>query len=331
MRRRDFISLLGGAATTWPLASRAQQPERVRRIGALMGYSESDPEAQARIAAFRDELQKLGWAEGRNIRYDTRSVTPGDTKSRQRFAKELVAVQPDLILSHGTPNTEALLQQTRTIPIVFAALSDPVGSGLAGSFPRPGGNVTGFANMPPTMASKWLELLKEIATRVVRVGILFNPATAPYANYWLNPFKAAAGSFAVEANASLVHDTLELEPVIAARALTPNGGLVVMPDTFTSAHRAEIIALAARHRLPAIYPFRFFTELGGLLSYGNDLIDDFRRAAIYADRILKGAKPGELPVQLPIKFEMVINLKTANAFGLDVSSQLRLRADEVIE
>jgi putative ABC transport system substrate-binding protein len=331
MRRRDFITGIAGAVATLPLMARAQQDDRIRRIGALMGYDESDPEARARIAAFRDGLQKLGWAESRNIGFNTRWVTPGDTKSRQRFAKELVAAQPDLILSHGTPNTAALLQETRTIPIVFAAISDPVGSGLVASFPRPGGNVTGFANMPPTMASKWLELLKEIAPRVVRVAILFNPATAPYANYWLNPFKAAAASFAVEANASHVHDTLELEAVVAAQARTPNGGLVVMPDTFTSAHRAEITALAARHRLPAVYPFRFFTELGGLLSYGNDLTDDFRRAAIYADRILKGAKPGELPVQLPVKFELVINLKTANALGLNVSSQLRLRADEVIE
>jgi putative ABC transport system substrate-binding protein len=265
VRRREFITLLGGTAA-WPLGARAQQLGGMRRIGALMGYPESDRKGQAFAAAFRDGLQKLGWAEGRNIRIDTRWVTPGDTESRQRFAKELVALQPDMILSHATPNTATLLQQTRTIPIVFAAVSDPVGSGFVASFPQPRGNVTGFANMEPTMAGKWLELLKEIAPRVERVAIVFNPATAPYAEYWLNPFKAAAASFAVEANAALVHDTSELESVIAAQAHAPNGGLVVMPDTFTTAHRAEITALAALHRLPAVYPFRFFTKLGGLLS-----------------------------------------------------------------
>jgi putative ABC transport system substrate-binding protein len=331
MRRRDFITLLGGAAVSWPLAARAQQGDRMRRIGALMGYPESDRKGQAFVAAFRDGLQKLGWAEGRNIRIDTRWVTPGDTEPRQRFAKELVALQPDLILSHATPNTATLLQQTRTIPIVFAAVSDPVGSGFVASFPRPVGNVTGFANMEPTMAGKWLELLKEIAPRVERAAIVFNPATAPYAEYWLKPFKAAAASFAVEANAAPVHDTSELESAVAAQAREPNGGLIVMPDTFTTAHRAEITALAARRRLPAVYPFRFFAELGGLLSYGNDLIDDFRRAASYADRILKGAKPSELPVQFPVKFELMINLKTAKALGLDVPLQLQQRADEVIE
>ena len=331
MRRREFISLLGGAAATWPLAARAQQPDRMRRIGVLMGYAESDREGQAFVAAFREGLQKLGWTEGRNIRIDTRWATPGDAESRQRFAKELVALQPDLILSHSTPTTAALLQQTRTIPIVFATVSDPVGSGFVASFPRPGGNVTGFTNIEPTMAGKWLELLKEIAPRVTRVAFLFNPATAPYAEYYLNPFKAAAASFAVEAIAAPVRDTSELESVVAAQAREPNGGLIVMPDTFTTAHRVEITSLAARYRLPAVYPFRFFTELGGLLSYGNDLLDNFRRAAIYVDRILKGAKPSELPVQAPVKFELVINLKTAKALGLDVPLQLQQRADEVIE
>jgi putative ABC transport system substrate-binding protein len=329
-QRREFIVTLCAAAT-WPLAARAQQSERKKRIGALMGYPESDRKGQAFVAAFRDGLQQLGRTEGRNIRFDTRWVTPDDAASRQRFATELVALQPDLILSHGTPNTATLLQQTRTIPIVFAGVSDPVGSGFVASFAQPGGNVTGFANMEPTMAGKWLELLKEIAPRVGRVAILFNPATAPYAEYWLNPFKAAAASFAVEANTALVHDTLELESVIAAQAHAPNGGLIVMPDTFTTAHRAEIIALAARHRLPAVYPFHFFTELGGLLSYGNDLVDDFSRAANYADQILRGAKPSELPVQFPVKFELVVNLKTAKALGLDVPPLLQQRADEVIK
>jgi ABC-type uncharacterized transport system substrate-binding protein len=328
MKRRELIGLIGCAAIALPLSARGQQTA-MPVIGALMGYPESDRKGQAFVTAFRDGLQKLGRTEGRNIHVDTRWVTPDDEEARQRFAKELVALQPDLILSHGTPNTATLLQQTRTIPIVFAALSDPVGSGFVASFQRPGGNVTGFANMEPTMAGKWLELLKEIAPRVERVAILFNPATAPYAEYWVNPFKAAAASFKVEANAALVHDTSELESVVAAQA--PNGGLIVMPDTFTTVHRAEITALASRHRLPAVYPFRSFTELGGLLSYGNDLIDDFRRAAEYADRILRGAKPSDLPVQFPVKFELVINLKTAKALGLDVPFLLQQRADEVIE
>jgi putative ABC transport system substrate-binding protein len=249
----------------------------------------------------------------------------------QRFAKEFVALQPDLILTQNTPTTAAMLQQTRTIPIVFANVADPVGSGLVASFPRPGGNVTGFINLEPTMAGKWLELLKEIAPRVARAAFLFNPATAPYAEYFLNPFKAAAASFAVEAIVASVHNTSELESVVAAQARAPNTGLVVMPDSFTSAHRAEIMSLAARYRLPAVYPYRFFTEGGGLLSYGSDLVDNFRRAATYVDRILKGAKPSELPVQAPVKFELVINLKTAKALGLEVPPMLLARADEVIE
>ena len=330
MRRRDFIALLGGAAA-WPVAARAQPPDQVRRIGVLMGYAESDREEEAFIGAFREELQKLGWAEGRNIRIDTRWATALDVESRQRFAKELVALQPDLIVSRNTPTTAALLQQTPTIPIIFVNVSDPVGSGLVASFPRPGGNVTGFTNIEPTMAGKWLELLKEVAPRVNRVAFLFNPTTAPYAEYYLNSFKAAAPSFAMEAIAAPVRDTSELESVIAAQARAPNGGLLVMTDSFLVAHRSEITSLAARYRLPALYPYRFFAELGGLLSYGNDVVDNFRRAASYADRILKGAKPSELPVQAPVKFELVINLKTATALGIEVPPQLFARADEVIE
>ena len=230
MKRREFITLLGGAAAAWPLAARAQQPGGMRRIGVLMAFAESDREGQAFVAAFREGLQKLGWTEGRNIRIDISLGDAGDAESMQRFAKELVALQPDLILSQSTPTTAALLQQTRTIPIIFVNVADPVGSGFVASFPRPGGNVTGFTNMEPTMAGKWLELLKEIAPRVNRVAFLFNPATAPYAEYYLNPFKAAAASFAVEAIAAPVRDTSELESVIAAQAREPNGGLIVMPD-----------------------------------------------------------------------------------------------------
>jgi ABC-type uncharacterized transport system substrate-binding protein len=329
-RRRQFITLLGGAVA-WPLAARAQQPDRMRRMGVLMGFAESDRERQAMVAAFREELQKLGWAEGRNIRIDYRWAIPDDAEAMQRFAKELVALQPDLILSHSTPTTAAVLQQTRAIPIVFGAVADPVGSGFVASFPRPGGNVTGFSNLEPAMAGKWLELLKEIAPRVARVAFLFNPATATYYEYFLTPFKAAATTFAVEAVAAPVRDKSELETVIAAQARAPNGGLIVMTDSFLLAHRAEIISLAARYGLPAVYPFRFFTEVGGLLSYGSDLIDNFRRAATYADRILKGTMPSELPVQAPVKFELIINLKTAKALGLDVPTTLLLRANEVIE
>jgi ABC-type uncharacterized transport system substrate-binding protein len=330
MQRREFISLLGGAAAAWPLAAGAQQPDRMRRIGVLMVYAENDSEAQAWVAAFREGLQKLGWTEGRNIRIDTRWAA-ADAEAMQRFAQELVALQPDLILSQVTLTTAALLQQTRTIPIVFAMVADPVDSGFVAILSRPAYPATGFASNEGSLSGKWLELLKEIAPRVNRVAFLFNPATAPFAEYYLNPFKAAAASFAVEAIAAPVHDTSELESVVAAQAREPNGGLIIMPDAFTNVHRAEITSLAARYRLPAVYPYRFFTEIGGLLSYGFDRLDNFRRAATYADRILKGAKPSELPVQLPVKFELVINLKTAKALGLDVPLHLQQRADEVIE
>jgi putative ABC transport system substrate-binding protein len=296
-----------------------------------MGFAESDPVGQAYLAALREGLQKHGWSEGRDIRIDTRWAKAGDAEARKRIARELVALGPDLLVSHNTPTTAALLQQTRTSPIVFAIVSDPVGSGFVASFPRPGGNVTGFTNIEPTIAGKWLELLKEIAPQVVRVALLFNPATAPYAEIYLTPFKAAATSFGVEAIVAPVHGRSELEPAIAALARAPNGGLVAMTDSFLTAHRAEITSLAARNRLPAIYPFRSFADVGGLLSYGNDLVDSFRRAAGYADRILRGAKPGELPVQAPVKFELVINMKTAKALGLDVPVQLQQRADVVIE
>jgi putative tryptophan/tyrosine transport system substrate-binding protein len=331
IRRREIIFTLGGVAAAWPLTSHAQQPNRVRRIGVLMSYAESDSDAQAWYAAFREGLQKLGWTEGHNAQIDTRWATPDDAESMQRFAKELVALQPDLLLSSTTPTTSALLQQTRTIPIVFAIVADPIGSGFVASFARPGGNVTGFTFTEPTMAGKWLELLKQIAPRVVRVAMLFNPVSATYAEYWLNPFKAAAPSFAVEAIAAPVRNGSELESIISAQAREPNGGLIAMPDSFTDAHRVEITSLAARYRLPAIYPFRFFAEVGGLLSYGVDRTDNFRRAAKYVDRILKGEKPAEIPVQAPIKFELVVNLKTAKALGLDVPLHLQQLADEIIE
>jgi putative tryptophan/tyrosine transport system substrate-binding protein len=332
MRRREFITLLSGAACAWPLAARAQQSDRIPRIGVLMGVVESRP-AEASLGAFREGLQTLGWTDGHNVRIDPRWVPPGNVEALQRGAKELVAMQPDLILSHTTPTTAALLQQTRSIPIIFAFVSDPLGSGFVASFPRPGGNVTGFIVMEPGMASKLLELLKEIAPRVSRVAFLFNPTTAPYADYYLKPFKAAAPSFGVEAIAAPVRDGSELEPVIAAQAREPNGGLIVMPDAFNEAHITEIISLAASNRLPSVYASgsRYWAQLGGLLCYGNTENNNFRRAATYADRILKGAKPSDLPVQGPVEFTLTINLKTANALGLTVSPSLLARADEVIE
>jgi putative ABC transport system substrate-binding protein len=330
MKRRDFITLLGGAMA-WPLAVHAQQGEKMRRIGVLMGFPESDLEAQAYIAAFRDELRKLGWTEGLNVRIDTRWATPADVDSMQRFAKELVALQPDLILSNTTPTTAALLQQTRTIPIVFAMVVDPVGSGFVASFPRPGGNVTGFVVTEGSLGGKWLELLKDIAPNVARVALPFNPTTAPYAEIYLDHVKAAGASFDVETVTAPVHDSSELESVVAAQAREPNGGLIVIPDSFTDAHREEIISLAARYRLPAVYFHRFFAAQGGLMSYGIDLKDNFPRAATYVDRILKGEKPANLPVQAPIKYGLTINVKTAKTLGLDVPPHLQQLADEVIE
>jgi putative ABC transport system substrate-binding protein len=330
VKRRTFITLLGGAGAAWPLAARAQQPDRMRRIAVLMAYAESDSEAQAWVAAFREGLEKLGWTEGRNIAIDVRWAT-GEREAIERFAKEIVASRPELILASTTPATSALLHETRTTPIVFALVSDPVGSGFVASFARPAGNVTGFTTMEPTMAGKWLELLKEVAPRVARVAFLFNPASAPYIDYYLNPFKAAARTVAVEVIAAPVHTTYELESVIAAQAREQNSGLLLWSDAFMSAHRGEVTSLLARYRLPAVSPFRIFTEAGALLSYGSDPVDNFRRTTSYVDRILKGEKPSELPVQAPVNFALVINLKTAKALGLEVPALLQQRADEVIE
>jgi putative ABC transport system substrate-binding protein len=326
MQRRDFITLLGGAAA-WPIAARAQQ-SAIRRIGVLMGFAESDHGAQSGLAGFREELRKLGWMEGRNIEIDTRWAT---AESMESFAKELVALQPDFILTSSTPATAAVLQQTHIIPIIFVMVSDPVGSGFVGSLPRPGGNVTGFTAIEGSLGGKWVELLKEIAPQITRVVFLFNPAMATYAEYYLHPFKVAAASIGVEAVVAPVHDVSELESVVTTQAREPNSGLIIMPDAFIIGHRAEITSLAARYRVPAVYWSRFFAEFGGLISYGPNGVDEYRRAASYADRILKGATPSELPVQAPIKFELVINLKTARTLGLEIPPTLLARADEVIE
>jgi len=331
MRRRKFIALLGSSAVAWPLIARGQQLDRTRRIGMLMSASENDTEYQGLLATFRAELRKMGWEQGRNIGIDYRWKAI-DEKSRQRLAKELVALQPDLMLGQSTPTTAALLQQTSTIPIVFLSVGDPVGEGFVASLSRPGRNATGFINMEASMSGKWVELLKEIAPSVTTVAILFNPTTAPRGgSYYFDPFKAAVQSLGLETIAATVPDKSEIESVIAAQAREPNTGLVVMSDVFPLVHRTEITALVARYRLPTVYPYRQFAEVGGLLSYGNDLSDNYRRAGTYADRILRVEQPSELPVQVPVKFELVINLKAAKTIGLEVPPTLLARADEVIE
>jgi putative tryptophan/tyrosine transport system substrate-binding protein len=328
MNRRGFISLLGGAVA-WPLAARAQS-DRVRRIGVLMAYAEGDPEGQAWVAAFREGLQKLGWTENTNVRIDYRWATAEVAQIRQQ-AKELVAQQPELILSSGSPTTLALVQQTRTLPIVFANLVDPIGQGFVASMSKPGGNVTGFANLEGSIIGKYLELLKEIAPRVTKVALFYNPETATFAHIYLDRFKVAAETLGVKATTPQFRTMAELETIMAAQAREPNGGLIAMPDGFNTANRVPITSLAARYRLPAIYPTRPFADAGGLMSYGNVISDNYRRAASYVDRILKGERPSELPVQFPVKFELVVNLKTARALGLDVPLFLQQRADEVIE
>jgi putative ABC transport system substrate-binding protein len=329
MKRREFITLLGGAAA-WSVAARAQQDQRVRRIGVLMGWSESDPEYRARVIAFAQALAQSGWTDGQNVRIDVR-WTNGDVERAGALAKELVALQPDVILASTTPSIAALQRETRTIPIVFAVLSDPVGAGFVASLPRPGGNITGFINIEASMGGKWLELLKEVAPRLRRVAIMFNPDTAPGGgSYYLAPFEAAARSLAVEPTQARVHSDAEIEAAITALG-REQSGLVVMDDSFMSVHRGTVISLAARNSVPAIFSFSFSPKEGGLISYGINSVDLFRRAAAYVDRILRGAKPGDLPVQVPTQFEMVINLKAAKALGLTVPLTLQYAADEVIE
>jgi putative ABC transport system substrate-binding protein len=331
MKRRDFITLLGTAAAAWPLAGHAQQPGRVRRIGVLMELDENDPQGKAWLSGFTQGLAALGWTDGRNLRMDVRWAA-GNIDLIRMFAKELVGLQPDVILANSTPVTAALQRETRTIPIVFVNVSDPVGDGFVAGLPRPGGNSTGFGNQEPSMAGKWLELLTEIAPGVKRAAIMFNPDTAPYVrSYYLPSFDAAARSFKVAPIVAPAHSDGEIEQVITSLGREPGGGLVVMPDAFMGVHRAPIILLAARNNVPAVYWHSVIARDGGLLSYGPDIGDMFRRAAPYVDRILRGAKPADLPVQLPVKFEMALNAKTAKALGLVVPPSILLRADEVIE
>jgi putative tryptophan/tyrosine transport system substrate-binding protein len=328
MRRRDFITLLGSAAATWPLAARAQQGERIRRVGVVMVTKETDPETPLRAMAFRQALAKLGWSEGRNVVIDFRFGT-GDLNRFRAQAKELTGLTPDVIVAESTPAAVALHQETAAVPIVFLQVANPIGSGLVASLARPGANLTGFTNFEPTMGGKWLELLKEIAPGVTRAVAIFNPETHS-GQYWQS-MEAAAPSLAVQFNRAPARQAAGIESAVAGLAREPNGGVVVMPDAFTLAHRELIVALTDRHRLPTIYPFRAFVDTGGLLSYGIDQVDIYRQAASYVDRILKGEKPAELPVQAPTKFELIVNLKTAKALGLDVPWILQQRADEVIE
>jgi putative ABC transport system substrate-binding protein len=307
-----------------PVAARAQQPERMRRVGVLMGWSDIDPEHRARLSAFEQGLAKLGWMDGQNIRIDVR-WTLGDVERARFFAKELVELRPDVILASTTPATAALQRETRTIPIVFALVSDPVGSGFVATLARPGGNITGFTNIEAAMGGKWLELLKEAAPRLKRVAIMFNPDTAPGGgSYYLGPFEAAARSLAVEPITARIHDRAEIETAIISLG-REQAGLVVMDDSFMGIHRGTVIALAVRNNVPAFYDGLPFAREGGLISYGIDVLDMFRRAATYVDRIRKGERPSDLPVQAPTKFALVINLKTAKALGLTISESFLLR------
>jgi putative ABC transport system substrate-binding protein len=328
VKRRDFIALLGGAAA-WPVAARAEQGERMRRIGVLMNLSADDPEGEARVAALRQGLQQYGWTDGRNLRIDYRWGSSLADRFR-KDAVELVTLAPDVILSSGTPSAAALQQATSTVPIVFVQVADPVGAGVVESLSRPGGNTTGFALFEYSTSVKWLELLKDIAPRVTRALVLRDPVLG-LGTGQLAAIQAVAPFFGVELSPAGVRDVTEIERSIMAFARSSNGGMIVTASTLTLTHRELITRLAAQHRLPAVYPMRYFAAVGGLITYGPDSIDPFRRAAAYVDRILKGEKPADLPVQAPTKYQLVINLKTAKALGLEISPTLLARADEVIE
>jgi ABC-type uncharacterized transport system substrate-binding protein len=328
MKRRAFITLAGGAAATWPLSARAQRTDRMRRIGVLLGWSENDLVIRANFAAAVQRLAESGWVEGRNLLIDVR-WTRGNLDQARAFASELVASQPDVIFTGTTPATAAVKTATSTIPIIFVVVSDPVGAGFVSSLSRPGGNITGFINIEAAMGGKWADLLKEIAPDLSRLAIMFNPETAPYSERFLPSFDAAAQSLAVETIRVPVRSKDEIETSIAS--LGPRTGLVVMTDSFLAVHRGTIILLVARNRIPAIFESYLFCKEGGLIAYGPDYPDMFRRAATYIDRVLRGAKPNDLPVEVPIKFELVINTSTAKALGLAIPDTLLTIANEVIE
>jgi putative tryptophan/tyrosine transport system substrate-binding protein len=331
MKRRDFITLVGGAAVMWPLATRAQQPDRMRRIGVLMAFDENDPDPKSWLSGFMKALAELGWTDGRNLSMNVRWAA-GNADRMRMFAKELVDLQPDLILANSTPVTASLQRQTQTIPIVFVAVSDPVGSGFVAGLARPGGNITGFADAEPAMMGKWLELLTAIAPGVKRIAAMFNPDTAAGGgSFFLPQLEAAARLLKIEVITARVHSDAEIEQTISSIGHQPGGGLVVMPDGFMVVHRSAVISQAARNNVPAVYWQSIFAKDGGLLSYGPDYLDLFRRAALYVDRILHGTNPSELAVQLPVKFSMAININTAKGLGLVVPQPVLLVADQVIE
>jgi putative ABC transport system substrate-binding protein len=331
MRRREFIAIAGGAAA-WPLMARAQQPERIRRVGILSNAGESDPEAQSMVAALHQALRELGWVDGRNIRVDHRWAAGNSTRIAD-LAKQLVALQPEVLVAHTSVPVIALRKETTTIPIVFVQVADPIGSGFITNLARPGGNITGFSSFEPSMGGKWVEMLKEIAPGTTKMAFLFNPKTAPYANtgYYQASFDAAARSLAITLTATSVNSPSEIESAVSALGYDHGDGLIVIPDSFNLVHRERIIGLAAQRRVPAIYPYSFAVKEGGLISYGVDQVDLFRLAASDVDRILKGEKPADIPVQAPTKFELVINRKTAKGLGLTVPANLLATADEVIE
>jgi putative ABC transport system substrate-binding protein len=330
VRRREFIGLVASAPFAWPLGGRAQQSEQSRRIGVLNSLAETDLQAQAWDAAFRKRLDELGWIGGRNIQIDYRWGA-GSVERLQAFAKELVRLNPDALVAITTPAAVALQAQTRAIPIVFAAVSDPIGSGLVASLAKPGGNLTGFIDIEASLSGKWLELMRQIAPSVARVAFLFNPETAPFARYYLDTFRSAAAALAIEPIEAPVHNTAEAEAIVTKIGREGRAGVIVMPEASMAVYGEAVYSLAERYRLPTIYPTRFFVAGGGLISYGVDFSDLLRGAASYADRILRGAKPDELPVQLPTKFELAINLKTAKSLGLTIPPSLLAIADEVIE
>ena len=330
MRRRDFITLLGGAAAARPFAAWAQRSDGMRRIGVLMVYAETDPAAQAMVAALRQELQKLGWSEGRNIQLDVRFALAANQQQVQILAKELLAQSPDVVVAQSTGPTAAFRRESRNIPIVFAFVGDPVGAGFIANLARPGGNLTGLTLYDGSVAGKWLAMLKEIAPRVMRAAFIINPKTSSFAHFE-HEAETMAQSLAIELVLSTIENTSDIGRVIESFAGLPNGGLVLPPDATTTANRDLVVALAARYRLPAVYAWRQFVTAGGLMSYGVDIVEQFRQTASYVDRILHGSQPADLPVQVPTKYETVLNLKTAKALGLSVPSSLLVRADEVIE
>jgi len=330
MRRREFITLLGGATAAWPLAARAQLAERVRRIGVLAPGASSDTDQRSRLKVFQDALQEMGWTNGRNVRIEIR-LAGGNTERFQTYSAELVAAKPDVLLADSSPSTAALQRETRTVPIVFARVTDPVGQGFVASIARPGGNITGFTNYEPEMGGKWLELLKEAVPRIRRVALMYNPQTAPFTASFLQPIEAAARANGVALIDAPVHNASQLEAAIATQGNEPGGGLLLQTDSFLVVHRDLIVVSAARHRLPTIAGGTVFTASGVLMSYAVDVASMYRGAATYVDRILRGEKPADLPVHAPTKYELVINLKTAKALDLDLPASLLARADEVIE